>query len=114
MYGTFLGKKNNQADNFNDQELTNTAWAFATVGQPSPAALDPISVLDVLEAQGSKPKALQYQMLMQCIAMTGQIEAGFSRQDQSRGTRYGCRCLTTNVLPLTQAYYDRTSRTLPH
>ena len=37
-------------DEFNAQNLANTAWAFATVGAPAPALLDPISVLDAMEA----------------------------------------------------------------
>ena len=36
-------------DQFNAQELANTAWAFAIGGEPPPALLDPILVLDTLE-----------------------------------------------------------------
>lgn len=37
------------------QELANMVWAFATVGEPAPALLNPISVLDLMEAQGFNP-----------------------------------------------------------
>ena len=36
--------------NFNGPDLDNTAWAFATAGEPAPALLNPISVLDAMEA----------------------------------------------------------------
>ena len=39
-------------DQFNAQGLANTAWVFATVGAAVPALLDPLSVLDVMEARG--------------------------------------------------------------
>jgi len=38
--------------------LTNVACAFAMAGSPVPALLHPISVLDVMEAQGSKPQLI--------------------------------------------------------
>ena len=65
-------------DEFNAQGLANTAWAFATVGAPAPALLDPISVLDVMEGQGSKPQLMYYAMSMQGLATTGKVEAGFA------------------------------------
>ena len=40
---------------FKPQNLRNTAWAFATAGEPPPALLNPVSVLDLMELQGSKP-----------------------------------------------------------
>ena len=39
---------------FNEQGLANTAWAFATVGEPAPELLNPISVLDTMEKQGEE------------------------------------------------------------
>ena len=63
---------------FNAQGLANTAWAFAIVGAPAPALLDPVSVLDVMEVQGCKPQLMYYAMSMQGLATMGQIEAGFS------------------------------------
>lgn len=62
---------------FNTQGLVNTAWAFAMAGEPAPASLDQISVLDVMGAQGAQPKLLDCQMIMEGLAATGQIEAGF-------------------------------------
>ena len=52
-------------DKFDAQELANTAWAFATAGEPAPAMLNPISVLDVMEARVSKPQLMYYAMSMQ-------------------------------------------------
>ena len=43
-----------------------------------PVWLEPISLLEVLEAQGIKPAVLHYQMLMQCLTITGQRVAGFA------------------------------------
>eukprot|EP00747_Dinoflagellata_sp_TGD_P136692 gnl/TRDRNA2_/TRDRNA2_175586_c2_seq11.p1 gnl/TRDRNA2_/TRDRNA2_175586_c2~~gnl/TRDRNA2_/TRDRNA2_175586_c2_seq11.p1 ORF type:complete len:227 (+),score=41.94 gnl/TRDRNA2_/TRDRNA2_175586_c2_seq11:49-729(+) len=61
---------------FKAQELANLAWAFATARQPAPSMLDPILVLDAMEARGTKPQVVDYQMLMQCVAETGKVEAG--------------------------------------
>ena len=63
---------------FNVQELANTAWAFAMAGEPTPAPLDPIFVLDLIETQGSKSQEMYYTMLMQGIAANARIEAGFA------------------------------------
>ena len=43
---------------FNAQHLGSTVWAFATAGHRAPASLDPISILDAIEVQGSKPQVL--------------------------------------------------------
>ena len=43
---------------FNEQNLANTAWAFATAGEPTPALLDPILVLDMLEVKDTKPQVM--------------------------------------------------------
>ena len=51
-------------DQFNAQGLANTAWAFATVGAAAPALLDPLSVLDVMEAQGYELQLMDYAMSM--------------------------------------------------
>ena len=45
-------------------------------GVPAPALLDPILVLNTVEGQGIRPQVMDYQMLMQSLAATGQIEAG--------------------------------------
>ena len=46
-------------------------------GEPAPALLDPILVLDEIEALAAKPQPSDYQMSMQGLATTGQIEAAF-------------------------------------
>ena len=43
--------------NFNVQELSNTAWAFVMAGEPTPALLNPISVLDAVEGEGIKDQS---------------------------------------------------------
>ena len=48
---------------FNEQDLANTAWVFATVGEPTPALFDPILVLDTMEMKDAKPQ-LTCQMLL--------------------------------------------------
>ena len=63
---------------FNAQELANTAWAFLTVGELTIVLLDPISVLDAMEARGAKPQVMYNQMLMHGFATTSQIEAGYA------------------------------------
>ena len=49
---------------FNAQELTNAAWAFARAHESAPAIFDPISVLDAIEAQGIKPEVKCYDLRM--------------------------------------------------
>ena len=66
------------ASEFKAQELANTSWAFATVGASAPALLDPLSVLDVMEARGYELQLMEYAMCMQGLATMGQIESGFS------------------------------------
>ena len=46
----------------NLQNLANTAWAFATSGMLAPTLLDPFLVLDAMEAQGTKPQVMCYEM----------------------------------------------------
>ena len=65
-------------DQFNAQDLANTAWAFATVGAAVPALLDPLSVLDVMEAPGYERQLMEYAMCMRGLATMGRIESGFS------------------------------------
>ena len=65
-------------DQFNAQELANTAWAFASVGAAVPALLDPLSVMDVMEAPGYELQLMEYAMCMQGLATMGRIESGFS------------------------------------
>lgn len=71
----------------NTQDLTNMAWAFATVGQPLTTLLDQISVLDGMEALGSKSQVVSYQMLVQCVSSTGQIVAGLALLTEAEGNR---------------------------
>ena len=40
---------------FNVEDLASMAWAFGTVGMLVSFVMDPISVLDVMEAQGFTP-----------------------------------------------------------
>ena len=42
-----------------------------------PALLHPILVLDAIQTQGAKPWVMHYQMAMQSLAASGQVEAGF-------------------------------------
>ena len=42
-----------------------------------PALLHPIMVLDSMETQDAKPWVMPYQMLMQSLVASSQIEAGF-------------------------------------
>ena len=62
---------------FEVQGLTNTAWAFGKAGEPAPGLLDPSSVLDMIDVKGAKPQMLDYQLLMQCLATMGKLQAGF-------------------------------------
>ena len=57
--------------NFDAQNLANTAWAFGTAGELAPPLLNPILVLDTMEAQDAKLQAMCYQMLIQGLAATG-------------------------------------------
>lgn len=59
------------------QGLVNIAWAFVTVGAPAPLP-DSISVLETMEALGTEPELVSYQMLMQALAATAQIVVGFA------------------------------------
>eukprot|EP00747_Dinoflagellata_sp_TGD_P027498 gnl/TRDRNA2_/TRDRNA2_132651_c1_seq1.p1 gnl/TRDRNA2_/TRDRNA2_132651_c1~~gnl/TRDRNA2_/TRDRNA2_132651_c1_seq1.p1 ORF type:complete len:109 (+),score=8.06 gnl/TRDRNA2_/TRDRNA2_132651_c1_seq1:130-456(+) len=43
-------------------------------GEPTPTIFDPISVLD----RGARTKQVDYEMSMQCLAVSGQIVAGFA------------------------------------
>ena len=66
---------------FKPQVLANMARAFAMAAKPAPVLLDPISVLDMIEAQAFKPQLRvlrNYQMSMESLAMTGRIVAGFA------------------------------------
>ena len=63
------------------------AWAFATAGEPVPAVLAPICVLDAIEMQGAKPQVMCYQMSMQGLAATGQIMAGFVLLERAEASR---------------------------
>ena len=63
---------------FSAQDLTNTAWAFATASEAAPPLLNPVSVLDLIELKGSKPELMYYDMSMQGLAASSQIQAGFA------------------------------------
>ena len=63
---------------FNEQSLANMAWAFATVGEPAPALLMPNKVLYAIESEYAHPPVMCYQMVIECLARTGQVVAGFA------------------------------------
>ena len=63
---------------FNLQDLANTAWAFAMAGDFALVLLNPISMLSTMEGEDAKPQLLDYQMLMESLAATGQIQAGIA------------------------------------
>ena len=56
---------------FKVQELANTVWAFATAGEQASGLLEPISVMDAIESQGTKPQLLYYHMVLEYLASTG-------------------------------------------
>ena len=58
---------------FNAQELANAAWAFATAGEPMPALLDPVTVLDAQEMQGVRPDVIHYDVSIHSLAVTNKI-----------------------------------------
>eukprot|EP00747_Dinoflagellata_sp_TGD_P201923 gnl/TRDRNA2_/TRDRNA2_75409_c0_seq1.p1 gnl/TRDRNA2_/TRDRNA2_75409_c0~~gnl/TRDRNA2_/TRDRNA2_75409_c0_seq1.p1 ORF type:complete len:151 (+),score=21.52 gnl/TRDRNA2_/TRDRNA2_75409_c0_seq1:215-667(+) len=64
-------------NNWKAQELTNTAWAFSTSGEPLHLVLDPVAMLKAVEAHGVKAEVRHYQMSVECLSMAGQIVAGF-------------------------------------
>lgn len=59
------------------QDFANTAWAFVTAGQPASAFLQPTSVLNAIESHGTKPQVMYYEMVMEGLAATCRIVAGF-------------------------------------
>eukprot|EP00747_Dinoflagellata_sp_TGD_P128750 gnl/TRDRNA2_/TRDRNA2_174592_c9_seq16.p1 gnl/TRDRNA2_/TRDRNA2_174592_c9~~gnl/TRDRNA2_/TRDRNA2_174592_c9_seq16.p1 ORF type:complete len:272 (+),score=53.05 gnl/TRDRNA2_/TRDRNA2_174592_c9_seq16:200-1015(+) len=81
---------------FEAQGLANMSWAFATVGQPVPVVLNPISVLDTIEAQHTQPEGMYYNMLMQCVAITGQVAEGFTLLERAQAnglqTKFAGHC----------------------
>ena len=62
------------------QDLANTAWAFATAGEPTPALFDPILVLDNMEVKDAKPSVTCYQMLL-AKAAAQRRRSDFNMQD---------------------------------
>ena len=54
------------------------AWAFAMAGEPVPALLNPMAVLDEMEARGAEPQVCFYQMSMHGLAATCPGSAGFA------------------------------------
>ena len=63
---------------FNSQNLANTAWSFAIVDYlPVPWILDQISVLDAMEAQGTKSQGMYYRMSMHGLTAAACLEQGF-------------------------------------
>ena len=52
-----------------------------------PALLHPIFVLEEMEEQDAKPQVMPYQMLMQSLAASGQVETSFEllRQVETSG-----------------------------
>merc|ERR1712232_573069 len=62
-------------DRFITSSLVKMAWAFATADGPAPALLDPVAVLDAVEALGATPWENNYQMSVQSLTAACQIEA---------------------------------------
>eukprot|EP00747_Dinoflagellata_sp_TGD_P036129 gnl/TRDRNA2_/TRDRNA2_138289_c0_seq2.p1 gnl/TRDRNA2_/TRDRNA2_138289_c0~~gnl/TRDRNA2_/TRDRNA2_138289_c0_seq2.p1 ORF type:complete len:140 (-),score=9.04 gnl/TRDRNA2_/TRDRNA2_138289_c0_seq2:99-518(-) len=58
--------------------LPNLACVFARMGMRVPMLLEPTSVLDAIEWRQITPRVVEYQMLMECCAASGQIVAGFA------------------------------------
>ena len=65
---------------FNEQVLVNTAWAFVTVGEPTPVLFDPILVLDTMEMKDAKTQVTGYQMLLAKAAAQWHM-SDFNTQD---------------------------------
>ena len=65
-------------DEFLPQALANTAWAYAMAREPAPPMLQPISVLDLIEAGGEPADVMYYRMSMQGLAARGELDAGFA------------------------------------
>ena len=66
---------------FNVQDLATTAWAFATVGEPTPALFAPIlMMLDTMEMKDAKPHVTCYQMLLAKAAAQRRM-SDFNMQD---------------------------------
>ena len=76
---------------FNVQDLVNTAWAFATVGELTPALLAPISILmlDTMEMKDAKPQLTCYHCSYQMLLAKAAAQWGmsdFNTQDLSNTT----------------------------
>eukprot|EP00747_Dinoflagellata_sp_TGD_P050098 gnl/TRDRNA2_/TRDRNA2_146569_c0_seq1.p1 gnl/TRDRNA2_/TRDRNA2_146569_c0~~gnl/TRDRNA2_/TRDRNA2_146569_c0_seq1.p1 ORF type:complete len:129 (+),score=24.11 gnl/TRDRNA2_/TRDRNA2_146569_c0_seq1:141-527(+) len=54
------------------------AWVFAMSSEPAPDLLEPTTALRAMESHGMAPQVLGYQMIMECLAVSGQIVAGFA------------------------------------
>ena len=65
---------------FNVQDLAKTAWAFATVGEPTPALFAPILMLHTMEMKDAKPHVTCYQMLLAKAAAQRRM-SDFNMQD---------------------------------
>ena len=74
------------------QELTETAWAFTTANISAPALLNPLAMLDVIEARGFVPQVIYYDMSMQGLARKGDIEAGFNLLDRAEANGLLIQC----------------------
>eukprot|EP00747_Dinoflagellata_sp_TGD_P199825 gnl/TRDRNA2_/TRDRNA2_73136_c0_seq1.p1 gnl/TRDRNA2_/TRDRNA2_73136_c0~~gnl/TRDRNA2_/TRDRNA2_73136_c0_seq1.p1 ORF type:complete len:151 (-),score=13.90 gnl/TRDRNA2_/TRDRNA2_73136_c0_seq1:103-555(-) len=62
---------------FSSQGFSNTAWAFVMTGMPVPSVLDPLAVFDICKIQLTDLQLLDYFTSMHCLAVTGNIAAGF-------------------------------------
>ena len=71
---------------FNVQDLAKTAWAFATVGEPTPALFAPILMLDSMEMKDAKPHVKCHQMLLASKEAHRSLQRAGPRQD-SMGIR---------------------------
>lgn len=61
------------------EDLASTAWAMAMVGHPESESVDLVVMLDTIDGQDPRLQELRmyYLMMMQCLATTGHIVAGF-------------------------------------
>ena len=78
LFAALASAAERRASEFNMRGLANTSWVFAKVCEPAPTLLEPIAVLHAIESKGTKYQAMCYQLLMECLAATGQIVAGFA------------------------------------
>eukprot|EP00747_Dinoflagellata_sp_TGD_P095325 gnl/TRDRNA2_/TRDRNA2_166441_c4_seq5.p1 gnl/TRDRNA2_/TRDRNA2_166441_c4~~gnl/TRDRNA2_/TRDRNA2_166441_c4_seq5.p1 ORF type:complete len:151 (+),score=27.59 gnl/TRDRNA2_/TRDRNA2_166441_c4_seq5:579-1031(+) len=79
LSGLLVSAAEQRTADFDVKSLVNLSWALATAGrgEPRPALLDVLSMLDLIESQDANCKAMCYQMVLESLVATGQIAAGF-------------------------------------